>query len=66
MKKFIALLLALVMVMGLVACGAKDEPAATEPAAAPEASSNPDDIADEMTSSDGKYQVAFITDVGQL
>ncbi len=27
---------------------------------------NPDDIADEMTSADGKYQVAFITDVGQL
>ena len=27
---------------------------------------NPDDIADEMTSEDGKYQVAFITDVGQL
>ena len=25
-----------------------------------------DDIADEMTSEDGKYQVAFITDVGQL
>ena len=69
MKKLIALLLALVMVMGLVACGAKEEPAApaeTEAAAAPEASSNPDDIADEMTSSDGKYQVAFITDVGQL
>ena len=28
--------------------------------------SNPDDIPDEMTSTDGKYQVAFITDVGQL
>ena len=25
-----------------------------------------DDIPDEMTSSDGKYQVAFVTDVGQL
>ena len=73
MKKLIALLLALVMVVGLVACGAKEEaaaPAATEAApaateAAP-AATNPDDIADEMTSSDGKYQVAFITDVGQL
>ena len=86
MKKMIALLLALVMVVGLVACGAKEEaaaPAATEaaPAAteaateaapeaggedAPAAATNPDDIADEMTSPDGKYQVAFITDVGQL
>ena len=27
---------------------------------------NADDIPDEMTSADGKYQVAFITDVGQL
>ena len=27
---------------------------------------NPDDIPDSMTSEDGKYQVAFITDVGQL
>ncbi len=27
---------------------------------------NPDDIEDAMTSADGKYQVAFITDVGQL
>ncbi|MCM1150387.1 MAG: BMP family ABC transporter substrate-binding protein, partial [Butyricicoccus sp.] len=27
---------------------------------------NPDDIDDNMTSADGKYQVAFITDVGQL
>ena len=86
MKKMIALLLALVLVVGLVACGAKEEaaaPAATEaaPAAteaateaapeaggedAPAAATNPDDIADEMTSPDGKYQVAFITDVGQL
>ena len=33
MKKLIALLLALVMVLGLVACGAKDEPAADAPAA---------------------------------
>ena len=27
---------------------------------------NPDDIPDTMTSEDGKYQVAFVTDVGQL
>lgn len=27
---------------------------------------NPDDIPDSMTSEDGKYQVAFVTDVGQL
>ena len=85
MKKFIALLLALVMVMALVACEsapaatqpaatepAATEPAATEPAATEPAATEPagalnaDDIPDEMTSADGKYQVAFITDVGQL
>ena len=75
MKKILALLLALVMVLSLAACGGKTEapaaeaPAAEAPAAeapAAEASTNPDDIADEMTSADGKYQVAFVTDVGQL
>ena len=55
MKKILALLLALVMVCGLVACGGNT--GSTNPA---------DDIPDEMTSEDGKYQVAFITDVGQL
>ena len=40
-----------------------DTQASTEPAA-PAVSA--DDIPDEMTSTDGKYQVAFITDVGQL
>ncbi|MCI8843310.1 MAG: BMP family ABC transporter substrate-binding protein [Oscillospiraceae bacterium] len=40
--------------------------ASAEPAPAPEAPANPDDIPDNMTSDDGKYQVAFITDVGQL
>ena len=43
MKKILALVLALVMILSLTACGAKEEPAATEapkaeaPAAAPEA-----------------------------
>ena len=38
-----------------------DNTEATEPTA-----QSADDIPDEMTSSDGKYQVAFVTDVGQL
>ena len=62
MKKLIALLLALVMVAGLVACGAKSPDAPANDGKI----TNPDEIADEMTSKDGKYQVAFITDVGQL
>ena len=79
MKKFLALLLALVMVFALAACGG--EPAATtsdtpeantpgaEPSATPddgEAAVNPDDIADTMESDDNTYEVAFVTDVGQL
>ncbi len=31
-----------------------------------EAVTNPEEIADDMTSEDGKYEIAFITDVGQL
>ena len=60
MKKILALLLVLAMAMALVACGSST-PAATEPAG-----SAADAIPDEMTSEDGKYEVAFITDVGQL
>ncbi len=56
MKKLIALLLACFMLVGmLAACGSANEGA-----------TDADSIADEMTSKDGKYQVAFITDVGQL
>ena len=55
MKKILALLLVLVMALGMVAC------------AGTSTSVNPADaIPDEMTSEDGTYQVAFITDVGQL
>ena len=56
MKKLLALLLALVMVVSLFAACA---PAGGD-------NTNPDNIPDEMTSADGKYQIAFITDVGQL
>ena len=64
MKKILAMLLALIMVLSLAACGGAS---AEAPAAQPEnAAVNPDSIPDEMTSTDGKYQIAFITDVGQL
>ena len=39
------------------------EQPAEEPAPAP---ASADDIPDEMTSADGKYEIAFVTDVGQL
>ena len=54
MKKILALVLALCMVFALCACGAA-KPAETN-----------GEVPDTMTSSDGKYEVAFVTDVGQL
>ena len=92
MKKILALILALVMVFALVACGTTAAPAATEepkteepaatevpaeepteapaePTEAPAeepATVNADDIEDTMTSADGKYEIAFVNDVGQL
>ena len=51
MKKFLAMLLAMVMVLS---CAAYAETV------------NPDDIPDTVTAEDGKYEIAFVTDVGQL
>ena len=79
MKKFLALLLALVMVFALAACGGGDDPVTTDPAGTtdpgttetdPATSDNgneaidPNDIPDTMESD--TYEVAFITDVGDL
>ena len=79
-KKLRALLLCLAMVFGLAACGNSNKPADSQTPApgtntetpAPETETpgeteaDPDAIEDSMTSADGKYQVAFVTDVGQL
>lgn len=54
-KKLLALLLALAMVLALVACGGNGG-----------GSTDADSIDDTMTSSDGKYVIAMVTDVGQL
>lgn len=79
-KKLLALLLCLAMVFGLAACGNSNKPANSQTPApgtntetpAPETETpgeteaDPDAIEDSMTSADGTYQVAFVTDVGQL
>ena len=79
-KKLLALPLCLAMVFGLAACGNSNKPADSQTPApgtntetpAPETETpgeteaDPDAIEDSMTSADGKYQVAFVTDVGQL
>ena len=67
MKKILAMLLALVMVLSLAACAPSEKPADDKNNEQNNGViTNPDDIADEMTSADGKYQIAFITDVGSL
>ncbi len=77
MKKILALILALVLVLGLAACGETAKPAEEKPAeqtaeqpaekpAEQTAAASADDIPDAMTSEDGKYELAFVTDVGQL
>ena len=79
-KKLLALLLCLAMVFGLTACGNSNKPAdsqtpapgtntetpAHETETPGETEADPDAIEDSMTSADSKYQVAFVTDVGQL
>ena len=52
MKKFLAVFLAMVLCLSVFSALAD--------------AVNPDDIEDNMTSADGKYEIAFVTDVGDL
>jgi len=66
MKKILALLLALALVVSLAACGAKKEEPKADTKPETKVTDNADEVPDNMTSSDGKYEIAFVTDVGQL
>lgn len=62
MKKIIALLLAMVMVLGMVACGAKTEPeAAPAPESAPEAKPEPALEADPVEQEEAPVEVETVT-----
>ena len=66
MKKILAIALSLVMVLAMVACGEEPAPTPDPGTETPTVITNPDEIADEMTSEDGKSEIGFVTDVGQL
>lgn len=66
MKKILAILLSLVMVLAMVACGEKPAPVTPDTPDEPTVYTNADEINDSMTTEDGTYEVAFITDIGQL
>lgn len=74
MKKFrdilMALLLIIVLVIGLTACGSggsdSDDNAGGTSDGGSDGEITADDISDTMESEDGKYTIAMVTDVGQL
>ena len=66
MKKILAILLSLVMVLAMVACGEKPAPVTPDTPDGPTVYTNADEISDSMTTEDGTYEIAFVTDVGQL
>lgn len=65
MKKVLVVLLALVMVFSFAACGGGGDDADNNNGG-DVAGNSYDSIPDTMTSDDGTYEVAFVTDVGQL
>ena len=65
MKKFLSLLLIFAMIFTFAACGS-DEPADDQQQGGDAVVESYDDIPDTMESADGVYQVAMVTDVGQL
>lgn len=68
MKKFLSLLLIFAMVFAFAACGGDTttEPEGGDTTETPAPGAEYDAIPDTMESEDGTYEIAFITDVGEL
>ena len=65
-KKFLVLLLAVAMIFAFAACGGGGGEAENSGSGDAAAAVTYDDIDDNCESSDGTYQIAMVTDVGQL
>lgn len=66
MKKKLVIALIICMVFALCACGGNTTPGTGGDNGGSEAMDDPNKYDDTMTSKDGKYELAFVTDVGQL
>lgn len=67
MKKLFAMLLAMTMVLSLAACAPKEpEPSQSGGGTTSTTETDPNKIDDNPTSADGKYEIAMITDLGDL
>ena len=67
MKKLFAMLLAMAMVLSLAACAPKEpEPSQSGGGTTATTETDPNKIDDNPTSADGKYEIAMITDLGDL
>ena len=66
MKKLLALLLCLAMIFTFAACGGSSEGEEATDGGDAAAEVSFDDIDDNCESADGTYQIAMVTDVGQL
>ena len=81
MKKIIALLLAATLLFAFAACGKKEQPTTSSPQtttknqqtsqtttkkADTESKTDYSKIPDTMSTEDGRYEIAFVTDIGQL
>ena len=67
MKKLFAMLLAMAMVLSLAACAPKEpEPSQSGGGTSSTTETDPNKIDDNPTSADGKYEIAMITDLGDL